>query len=223
MISVQLGISCDRPGNDFKRCVYATDPSKPIGDWKEAWEAAKKRAGAILERHSDQKDPQPLVCRFHDVRHTACTRMLERAVPFSVVATVMGWSPSTSVRMARRYGHLGESAQREAVQALNGRVLHQLCTKMVTEIRLARGCFFNSVKRLAPRPGLEPGTLRLTAECSTIELPRKRPQFRWRDSGRGRVLGFLLFGLLLSVPAYAAAYGVLELANAFSQSATEIW
>ena len=25
---------------------------------------------------------------------------------------------------------------------------------------------------LAPRPGLEPGTLRLTAECSTIELPR---------------------------------------------------
>src|SRR2546428_2180737 len=25
---------------------------------------------------------------------------------------------------------------------------------------------------MAPRPGLEPGTLRLTAECSTIELPR---------------------------------------------------
>jgi hypothetical protein len=29
-------------------------------------------------------------------------------------------------------------------------------------------------KVLAPRPGLEPGTLRLTAECSTIELPRNR-------------------------------------------------
>ena len=28
--------------------------------------------------------------------------------------------------------------------------------------------------RLAPRPGLEPGTLRLTAERSTIELPRSR-------------------------------------------------
>lgn len=26
---------------------------------------------------------------------------------------------------------------------------------------------------MAPRPGLEPGTVRLTAECSTIELSRK--------------------------------------------------
>ena len=25
---------------------------------------------------------------------------------------------------------------------------------------------------MAPRPGLEPGTVRLTAECSTIELSR---------------------------------------------------
>ena len=32
-----------------------------------------------------------------------------------------------------------------------------------------------SLKGLAPRPGLEPGTLRLTAECSTIELPRSMP------------------------------------------------
>jgi len=32
-------------GDDFKPCTYATDPTVPIGDWKEAWEAAKKRAG----------------------------------------------------------------------------------------------------------------------------------------------------------------------------------
>ena len=32
----------------------------------------------------------------------------------------------------------------------------------------------NSLKRLAPQPGLEPGTLRLTAGCSTIELLRNR-------------------------------------------------
>ncbi len=30
----------------------------------------------------------------------------------------------------------------------------------------------NYKKRVAPRVGLEPTTLRLTAECSTIELPR---------------------------------------------------
>jgi hypothetical protein len=41
-------------------------------------------------------------------------------VPFSVVATIMGWSPSTTVRMAKRYGHIGQAAQREAVKGLNG-------------------------------------------------------------------------------------------------------
>ncbi len=38
-----------------------------------------------------------------------------------------------------------------------------------------RGKARKILKRLAPRPGLEPGTLRLTAECSTIELPRSMP------------------------------------------------
>ena len=36
--------------------VYNCDPMKPIGRWKEAWEAAKIRAG--------------VQCRFHDLRHT---------------------------------------------------------------------------------------------------------------------------------------------------------
>ena len=58
-------------------------------------------------------------CRFHDLRHTGCTRMLEAGVPFSVVATIMGWSSSTTVRMARRYAHIGQTAQRQAVNALN--------------------------------------------------------------------------------------------------------
>jgi hypothetical protein len=44
----------------------------------------------------------------------------EAGVPFSVVATIMGWSPSTTVRMARRYGHIGQTAQRQAVSALKG-------------------------------------------------------------------------------------------------------
>jgi hypothetical protein len=39
-------------------------------------------------------------------------------VPFSVVATIMGWSASTTVRMAKRYGHNGQSPQRLAVDAL---------------------------------------------------------------------------------------------------------
>lgn len=85
--------------------VHDCDPAKPIGRWKEAWESAKIRAG--------------VQCRFHDLRHTGCTRMLEAGVPFSVVATIMGWSASTTVRMSRRYGHIGQAAQRQAVDALN--------------------------------------------------------------------------------------------------------
>ena len=95
-------------GDNFTPCVYGTDPTNPVGDWKEAWEKAKERA--------------KVVCRFHDLRHTACTRMLESGTPLSVVATLMGWSPSTAVRMSRRYGHIGQAAQVEAVQALNGPV-----------------------------------------------------------------------------------------------------
>jgi integrase len=90
---------------DGATVVYDSDPSKPIGRWKEAWESAKLRA--------------TVSCRFHDLRHTGCTRMLEAGVPFSVVATIMGWSASTTVRMSRRYGHIGQSSQRQAMNALS--------------------------------------------------------------------------------------------------------
>ena len=56
-------------GDNFKACAYDTDPTKPIGRWKEAWEAAKNRA--------------KVQCRFHDLRHTGCTRMLEAGVTIS--------------------------------------------------------------------------------------------------------------------------------------------
>ena len=85
--------------------AYSTNPSKPMGSWKKAWQAAKQRAG--------------VTCRFHDLRHTGCTRMLEAGVPFSVVSDIMGLSASTAVRMAKRYGHIGHSARREAVDKLS--------------------------------------------------------------------------------------------------------
>lgn len=92
-------------GDDFKPTVHATDPRHPIASWKEAWESAKKRAGVSV--------------RFHDLRHTCVTRMLEAGVPLSVVASVMGWSSATTVRMVKRYGHIGQAAQRLAVEALD--------------------------------------------------------------------------------------------------------
>ncbi len=96
--------------------AYGTNPTMPIGSWKEAWEAAKERAGKVL--HPDLKTPAALRCRFHDLRHTGCTRMLEAGVPFAVVSDIMGWSASTAIRMARRYGHIGHVARRDAIDKL---------------------------------------------------------------------------------------------------------
>ena len=45
--------------------------------------------------------------------------MLEAGVPFPVLAMLMGWSPATTVRMAKRYGHIGQSALRKAVEAIS--------------------------------------------------------------------------------------------------------
>jgi hypothetical protein len=35
-----------------------------------------------------------------------------------VVAAIMGWSPSTTAKMAKRYGHIGNDVQRAALDAL---------------------------------------------------------------------------------------------------------
>ena len=45
--------------------------------------------------------------------------MLEGGVPFSVVADIMGWSPGTVILMARRYGHIGQTARQKAVDKLD--------------------------------------------------------------------------------------------------------
>jgi hypothetical protein len=45
--------------------------------------------------------------------------MLERGIPFPVIAEVMGWSPATTIRMAKRYGHIGRRSLRDAVNAIS--------------------------------------------------------------------------------------------------------
>ena len=91
-------------GNDRKPHSKTMDPDAPVGDVKTAWEAAKSKAG--------------VECRFHDLRHTACTRLLERGASLSVVASIMGWSASTTANMVKRYGHIGSEVQRTALDAL---------------------------------------------------------------------------------------------------------
>jgi integrase len=92
-------------GDDFEPTVFDVDPDTPIGSWKEAWESVKRKTGVEV--------------RFHDLRHTCVTRMLEGGVPLSVVASILGWSPATTARMAKRYGHIGQVAMRQAVIVLD--------------------------------------------------------------------------------------------------------
>ncbi len=87
----------------FTPCSHHTEPKAPIGSWKTAWQLARKRAGLSI--------------RFHDLRHSACTRMLEGGVPLPVVADILGWSPATTTKMAKLYGHIGDAARRHAMQA----------------------------------------------------------------------------------------------------------
>jgi integrase len=68
-----------QPGKK-KPGTYDADPTKPIGSWK----AASKNARTKAE----------VSCRFHDLRHSAVTRLLEGGVSFPIVASLLGWSPS---------------------------------------------------------------------------------------------------------------------------------
>lgn len=92
-------------GDKFEATVYDIVPTRAINSWKEAWESAKKHAGVTI--------------RFHDLRHTCVTRMLEGGVPLSVVASILGWSSATVARMSKRYGHIGVEAQRRAMAVLD--------------------------------------------------------------------------------------------------------
>ena len=92
-------------GNDATPHAHNCSPEKPLGSLKEAWESAKTTA--------------QVTCRFHDLRHSACTRLVERGVPLPVIASILGWSAGTTVRIARRYGHITAEAQRHAVAELN--------------------------------------------------------------------------------------------------------
>jgi integrase len=83
--------------------VYAIDVTRPIGTFKYAWKDARKRAG--------------VQCRFHDLRHTGCTRLLDSGVPHPVVAEIMGWSTSTAIRMIKEvYGHISLATRQRAME-----------------------------------------------------------------------------------------------------------
>ena len=57
--------------------------------------------------------------RFHDLRHSAVSRMIAARVPIPIIAKIVGWSPSTMAKMAARYGHFGIEEMRSAVESIS--------------------------------------------------------------------------------------------------------
>ena len=122
--------------------VYDSDPTKPVGDVKEAWEAARKRTrrhcpqcktGILADKPKPERGYACIECRFeseelpaglvgvrfHDLRHSAVSRMLNARVPITKIAQIVGWSTATAVRMASRYGHFSLEELREAVDSIS--------------------------------------------------------------------------------------------------------
>ncbi len=122
--------------------VYETDPLKPIGDLKEAWEGAKRRTrrhcpqcenGTLGEKSKPGKRyacdachwetnelPAGLVAvRFHDLRHSFVSRAISARVPLPIIAKIVGWSAGTMAKMAARYGHFGMEELRGAVESIS--------------------------------------------------------------------------------------------------------
>lgn len=78
---------------------------RPIGDVKHSFKSAVRRAG-IAD------------CRFHDLRHTAASWMVDQGVPLDVVQKILGHS---TIALTQRYAHRRLDAQREAVDAIGRR------------------------------------------------------------------------------------------------------
>jgi hypothetical protein len=125
-----------KPDDDvFPACENGhIDPTRPIANWRTAWHNATcnvecRKCGKPQpptdycqnsECKTDMRDIiNPLAgLRYHDLRHSAATKMLEKGVPIATVAQVLGWSASTAIRMAKRYGHIRPEAQRRVLESI---------------------------------------------------------------------------------------------------------
>ena len=79
-----------------------SDPTPPSVELKTAWDSIRTDAG--------------VKCRWHDLRHTVCTKMAEAGVPESTMLAIMG---HMSRAMLERYSHIRMAAKREAVESLS--------------------------------------------------------------------------------------------------------
>ncbi|MFY9553626.1 MAG: site-specific integrase [Blastocatellia bacterium] len=96
----ELKRHCETLGSDF---LFANQKTRmPITEFKHGFDSACEQAGI--------RD-----FWFHDIRHTAATRMAESGVDPFTIAAIMG---HTDIKMTASYTHATTSARRAAVAAL---------------------------------------------------------------------------------------------------------
>jgi integrase len=126
--------------------VYDTDPTRPTGAIKIAWEQARKRTqrhcpkcreGRLVDAPANTKGyicgtcgvvlphlPHGLTSiRIHDLRHTAVSRMIAARSPLPIIGKIAGWSASTLAKMMARYGHFTVEEMRSALNSKPDEIL----------------------------------------------------------------------------------------------------
>ena len=104
--------------------------------------------------------------RWHDLRHTWASWLVQRGVPLVALKEMGGWE---KLDMVMRYAHLATEHLLPHAGLLDqvGDFGHKTDTRAgkVAKEKSLNACL--GFKILAPRPGLEPGTCGLTVRRST--------------------------------------------------------
>ena len=79
------------------------DPNQHQQYWDSAWRTLTEKAGLRG-------------LRFHDLRHTFITQMVERGVPLGLIQAMVG---HICARMLRHYTHISSCAARKAIELLD--------------------------------------------------------------------------------------------------------
>ena len=79
-------------------------PERPISSFKTSWKNVRKKAGVTI--------------RFHDLRHTAITKLAESGAPDETILAIAG---HISREMLSHYSHIWTEAKRRALEAISTR------------------------------------------------------------------------------------------------------
>ncbi len=81
---------------------YQTFPDQPVRSFATSWRGAKKAAG--------------IECRWHDLRHSAASRIAAGGATDQTLQALLGWM---SPKMIERYSHVRAEAKRKAVSVFD--------------------------------------------------------------------------------------------------------